>query len=132
MYEVSLQVPLVIYGRWRRGAGVLENYVDHYDSFRTICELARVQAPISEVNTGRILRAASCEEKWSTGTIRAIGEYGDLRMIRDQCWKLVFRYPAGPHDLFDLKADPLEANNLYQARHGDRVSIKAANGRILC
>ena len=34
------------------------------------------------------------------------GEYGDLRMIRDERWKLVWRYPAGPHDLFDLKADP--------------------------
>ena len=40
------------------------------------------------------------------------GEYGDLRMIRTPEWKLVYRYPAGPHDLFDLVNDPSETINL--------------------
>lgn len=121
MYEVSLQVPLII-----AGAGVaaqaLENYVDHYDSFRTICELAGLRAPAAEVNTGTsyapLLRGGSRARKTTRDDTREdtlYGEYGDLRMIRDRRWKLVHRYPAGPHDLFDLAADPQERHNVYDS-----------------
>ena len=41
------------------------------------------------------------------------GEYGDLRMVRDERWKLVLRYPNGPHELFDLLNDPAERSNVY-------------------
>ncbi len=113
MYEVSLQVPLIVSGAGVR-AGVLENYVDHYDSFHTICELAGVKAPLSEVNTGRSYAPLLRGEMINWDNTR-FGEYGDLRMIRDERWKLVYRYPAGPQDLFDLEADPLERHNLYHA-----------------
>jgi arylsulfatase A-like enzyme len=33
-------------------------------------------------------------------------------MIRTSQWKLVYRYPNGPHDLFDLVNDPDETQNL--------------------
>ena len=34
-------------------------------------------------------------------------------MIRDERWKLVWRYPAGPHDLYDLQEDPDEETNVF-------------------
>ena len=48
-------------------------------------------------------------------------------MIRDARWTLVWRYPAGPHELFDLSADPgemvnvLEANPQIVARYKTRL-----------
>lgn len=39
-------------------------------------------------------------------------EYGPVRMIRDESWKYIHRYPCGPHELYDLTNDPGEKNNL--------------------
>ena len=113
MYEISLRVPLIISGGGV-SSQVLENYVDHYDTFHTICELAGVSAPESEVYAGQSYAPLLRGKKGNWENTR-FGEYGDLRMIRDERWKLVFRYPSGPHDLFDLEADALERNNLYAA-----------------
>ena len=41
------------------------------------------------------------------------GEYGNLRMIRTETHKLIRRYPDGPCELFDLRADPREMVNLF-------------------
>lgn len=39
-------------------------------------------------------------------------EYGPVRMIRTQELKYVHRHPHGPHELYDLAADPGERMNL--------------------
>ena len=39
-------------------------------------------------------------------------EYGPVRMIRTPDRKYVHRYPSGPHELYDLAADPGERENL--------------------
>lgn len=118
MYEVSLRVPLIIAGAGVE-AQVVEDYVDHCDSFHTVCALAGVDLPDGEIYAGEsyapMLRGAPMP--WDN---TRYGEYGDLRMIRDERWKLVWRYPAGPHDLFDLAADPGEQVNVYAA-HPDVV-----------
>ena len=36
-----------------------------------------------------------------------------LRAIRTDAWKYVVRHPDGPHELYDLAADPGERFNLY-------------------
>ena len=40
------------------------------------------------------------------------GEYGQVRMVRTEPWKYVRRYPHGPDELYDLKHDPNEKENL--------------------
>ena len=114
MAEVSLRAPLIIWG-----AGIetqtLDHHVDHYDTFHTILALARVDAPRAEVCAGRSYAELTRGEPIEWDDTR-YGEYGDLRMIRDSRWKLVWRHPAGPHELFDLRADPDESVNLYERR----------------
>ena len=39
-------------------------------------------------------------------------EFEGLRSIRTAAWKYVHRHPNGPHELYDLSADPEEFNNL--------------------
>ena len=49
-------------------------------------------------------------------------EYGPVRMIRSQEWKLVWRYPAGAHELYDVANDPNERVNLFiQPGYADRI-----------
>jgi hypothetical protein len=56
-------------------------------------------------------------------------EYGPVRMIRDRRWKYVHRYPYGPHELYDLAADPQEKSNLAHQPGHDRV-IADLKGRL--
>ena len=113
MVEVSLRVPLIIAGPGVK-AQVVEDYVDHCDTFHTICALAGVDLPVDEIYAGESYAPMLRGERMPWDNTR-YGEYGDLRMIRDERWKLVWRYPAGPHDLFDLAADPDELVNVYAA-----------------
>ena len=112
MYEISLQVPLFISGPGVT-AQLREEYVDHCDSFHTIRELAGLGRPQTGVYAGASYAAILRRERGAWDNIR-YGEYGDLRMARDDRWKLILRYPNGPHDLFDLRHDPAESVNLYE------------------
>ena len=110
MYEISLRVPLIV-----SGAGIeprtLDQYVDHCDTFHTICQLANVDLPedsYAGASYADLLRGQELD--WDN---TRFGEYGDLRMIRDERWKLILRYPEGPHELFDLRRDPSESVNCY-------------------
>ena len=111
MYDISLQVPLIVTGA-KLPVQTAQLNVDHCDTFHTICELAGVELPKDEVFAGKsyapVLRGRGLV--WDN---TRYGEYGDLRMIRDKQWKLVWRYPDGPHDLFDLSADPDERHNIF-------------------
>ena len=113
MYEVSLAVPLIV-----SGAGIetrtLDQFVDHCDTFHTICQLARADLPpaaYAGASYADLLRGEDIP--WDN---TRFGEYGDLRMIRDERWKLILRYPDGPHELFDLREDPSESINCYAQR----------------
>lgn len=111
MYETSLRVPLIIRHPASVPTGVvIEENVDHYDTFQAICRWGGVLPPERDYpghDYGALLRGDA--DGWSDATF---GEYGDLRMIRTPDWKLVRRYPDGPDDLFDLQNDPGETNNL--------------------
>src|SRR2546423_15713873 len=40
-------------------------------------------------------------------------EMETCRAIREERWKYVARHPSGPHELYDMQADPRERVNLY-------------------
>lgn len=119
MYETSLQVPLIWCGAGVQ-AGIAPHYVDHYDTFRTICEITGLTLANESEYPGRsylpMLRGETMA--WDD---TCYGEYGDLRMIRNSIWKLVYRYPNGPHDLFNLQTDPDETQTVYD-KHPDVVA----------
>ena len=48
-------------------------------------------------------------------------EFEELRCVRTLDWKYVHRHPNGPHELFDLKADPDEFQNLVSAPQHDET-----------
>jgi len=123
MYETSLQVPLIWQGVDIQ-AQVIEHNIDHYDTFMTLCDYAGVTPSDASDLPGTSYREM-LEGKVQVWDETCYGEYGDLRMIRDERWKLVIRYPNGPHDLFDLQSDPDETENVYD-QHPDVVKAMHA------
>lgn len=111
MYEYSLRVPLIWQGTDIQGGSVSQFNVTHYDTFQTILDMAGIEPESDQPYPGTSYKhiLMQGEQVWDE---RVFGEYGDLRMIRTNKWKLVRRYPNGPDDLFDLEADPHERNNL--------------------
>lgn len=51
-------------------------------------------------------------------------EYGPNRMIRGERYKLIKRYPYGPNELYDLKEDPSERNNLLLVAENGAEEIR--------
>jgi arylsulfatase A-like enzyme len=128
MYETSLRVPLL--ARWpaELPAGhVVRRCVDHYDTFRAICDWAGVEGGSTGAGhqgPGRSYRRLARGEARVPWNDTRFSEYGDLRMIRSPRYKLVKRYPTGPDDLFDLQADPGETQNL--AGEAEYTALTAA------
>ena len=65
----------------------------------------------------------------STDGDRVFDEYGPVRMIRSQDWKLVWRYPSGPHELYNVDEDPREVRNLFN-HPGQTDRIRDLRGEL--
>lgn len=53
-------------------------------------------------------------------------EFEFLRCLRTEHWKLTRRYPHGPDELYDLKHDPQEQDNLYhRGPQGQQARLQA-------
>lgn len=117
MVEESIRIPLIfnqpgrLFGGQRR-----REFVDHLDLFQTLLDYAGIDLPDKMTNyyPGRsflpFLENSGVISNWRNFQF---GEYGNLRMIRTETHKLVRRYPDGPCELFDLRADPRETINLF-------------------
>ena len=117
MVEESIRVPLLFNHPGRLFSGQRRReFVDHLDLFQTIAGFAGLSLPDrdSDYYPGRsflpLLENSAALHDWRTVQF---GEYGNLRMIRTQFYKLVRRYPDGPCELFDLWHDPRETINLF-------------------
>ena len=131
MYETSLRIPLIWSGPGLPAGHTVTRYVDHHDTFRTLLALAGVDVDLPAAYPGRSY-APLLQGHSSSWDDTRFGEYGDLRMVRTPTWKLVWRFPAGPHDLFNLADDPGETVNLAaDPAHAPRLAeLKATMDRF--
>ncbi len=116
MYEESVKVPFLACWPGHIPAGtVCDALVSHYDFMPTLLDLVGSANPEADQLPGRsfapLLAGASTT---AHDSVVVFDEYGPVRMIRDQGWKYVHRYPYGPHELYDLRADPGEQQNLAE------------------
>ena len=114
MYEESVKVPFIASCPGRIPSGVINmDLLSHYDFMPTILDYLDIEVPVDLTLPGRSF----------AGLLRGVGnsghqsvvicdEYGPTRMIREQNWKYVHRYPEGPHELYCLADDPEEQSNL--------------------
>ncbi|GAA4848809.1 sulfatase-like hydrolase/transferase [Luteimicrobium xylanilyticum] len=115
MYDSSVKVPAIFHlpGRVERGQ-VLTELLSGYDVAATLLELAGLPHSPFESGPGRsfaqLLTGGAPAEPDREVVVH--DEYGPVRMIRTDTWKYVHRHPSGPHELYDLAADPGERSNL--------------------
>ena len=123
-------------GGFARGA-TCDDLVSHPDLFMTILDAAQAipsEAELRNINSpGRSYLRQLRGEKVTGWRDAMICEYGNARMIRNDHYKLILRYPykhvKAPNELYDLKSDPQETQNIYhKPEHQD--TIKALGARI--
>jgi arylsulfatase A-like enzyme len=115
LYDTSVKVPAIAYqpGTVPSGA-VCESLLSQYDFLPTVLDWAGIShtcgSPLPGKSFADVLTGKSRDDE---GAVVVCDEYGPARMIRDSQWKYVHRYPYGPHELYDIQADPGERDNLY-------------------
>ena len=121
VYEHSMKVPLVVSGPGIPPNQSISEFTYSFDLFPTICEL--MGAPIPKGLDGKSLKPL-VENKVDRLRDSIFLPYLDIqRAIRDERWKLI-AYPKIDHlQLFDLKNDPFETENLIdKAEHAEQVA----------
>jgi len=115
-FDNACRIPLIVSAPGKFKAGRIASNASHLDLLPTLAEIARdggAFQPAAEIDGKSLLGALS----GGTGHDEAIGEYcgegaiAPLVMIRRAQWKFVHT-PSDPDQLYDLKADPLEKQNL--------------------
>lgn len=127
-FENACRIPLIVSAPGKFKAGRITTNASHLDLLPTLAEIANdggAFQPAAEIDGKSLLGALS----GGAGHDEAIGEYcgegaiAPLVMIRRANWKFVHT-PSDPDQLYDLKADPLEKQNLAaDAKHA--VTVEA-------
>ena len=116
VYEHSMRVPLIIAGPGIPANTKSEAMCYLYDVLPTLGKLCDVAAP--EKSEAREFRATLSDPTKSSRSEMVFAYQKVQRAIRDDQWKLI-RYPQiNKTQLFDLKADPFERNDLSAMEAG--------------
>jgi arylsulfatase A-like enzyme len=101
---------------------VSDAIVSQYDVLPTLLEHVGLDAPDDDTLPGASFEPVLCGERSEAReNVVVYDEYGPVRMIRTREWKYVHRFPAGPHELYDLVNDPDERRNLVDEK--DKRSV---------
>src|SRR6056297_1627916 len=77
--------------------------------------------PAEQAAPGLAQQAELSRPREEDGADAVFYEFEGLRCIRTKRWKYIHRHPDGPHELYDLRADPEEFTNLVEAsEHAER------------
>ena len=132
MYDTSVKVPCLISrpGHVPRGR-VSAALCSQYDVMPTLLDYAGIRNAGAEglpgVSFAGLLRG---EETGGRESVVVFDEYGPVRMIRSATHKYVYRYPDGPHEFYDLVADPDEKTDLSRdAAHASLINDMRAQLR---
>ena len=114
MYDTSVKVPGLVSRPSHVPQGqVCDAMVSHYDFMPTLLDYLGIADPEAAQLPGRSFAALLSGRPFEQrDSVVVYDEYGPVRMIRSRRWKYVHRYPYGPHELYDLAADPSERDNL--------------------
>ncbi|TBL71101.1 sulfatase-like hydrolase/transferase [Paenibacillus thalictri] len=115
MYDNSVKVPAIFSHPGRIPAGRVDSsLLSQYDFMPTLLEYLNIPHPLASELPGssfsHILQGDSSDDRQH---VVVYDEYGPVRMIRTPEYKYVHRFPFGPFEFYDMKADPEERNNLY-------------------
>jgi arylsulfatase A-like enzyme len=112
-HELMMHIPLLfrLPGRIRAGA-TSDLIVSNYDFLPSVLAALGLRDRTPKATPGRDFSAVLSGRTiaWENAMFY---EMERTRAIRTEGWKYVARHPAGPFELYDMKADPRERFNLY-------------------
>ena len=129
MYQETLRIPLI----WHHPEGIdevrVEEMVANYDLFPTIASYLGFPEWTADRPDlpGRDYSAAveGNDLDWKEEIV--YHEYEHIRAVQTPHWKLVRRYPDGPDELYDAKADQAETINLIDDNKHTQVIDRLAH-----
>lgn len=125
-----MHIPMI----WRHPTQIAANQksdimVTNYDFLPTLLNYLKLgkKLPTSPASPGRDFSSVLSGQKLNKWDNTVFYEFENLRCIRTEDWKYIHRHPNGPHELYDLKEDPSEFNNLVadQSRTNIKQKLKA-------
>lgn len=132
LYEGGIRVPLIIYQPERiTGGRVINEITVNYDFYPTICELSGTELPKSQIIDGTSLVQILYGKKDKSKSPRVFYWHYPLEKkhflggrssgaIRDVDWKLIEFYDTGEIELYNIKEDIDESENLLY-KYPDKV-----------
>ena len=115
MYDSSVKVPFIIRAPFLRNGGIVaQKSATHCDLFPTILDMAGADYTLNDKQPGKSLYpylAGGCTDTDENRIIEIHDEYGFVRMIRNNRYKLVRRYRNNDNELYDMLEDPYETTN---------------------
>ncbi len=133
MYENSVKVPMIIShpGIIPEGASC-DALLSHYDFMPTLLDYLKISNPKQKILPGKsflpLLRNGNSNDIQHENIV-VFDEYGPVRMIRTKEWKYIHRYPYGPNELYNLRDDPDERENLIKDKGKGKI-IRDLNGML--
>ncbi|MHC4596393.1 MAG: sulfatase family protein [Planctomycetota bacterium] len=131
MYEEGIRLPLVMrYPRLKRGSAENPNLVSLIDIFPTICEAAGITIPDS-IEGKSLLGPYRGKEPWHRERIFAsfvspTRHRLNIRCIRTERYKLIHHLTTNEVELYDLKEDRYELNNLARQKRFSKLKKRLA------
>ena len=115
MFDEAVKVPFIASQPGRIPQGILNtDLVSQYDFMPTLLEYSGVNNPTAGEGLPGVSFAGALDGKPQENHDHLVvyDEYGPVRMVRTEDWKYVHRYITGPNELYHLKNDPGEMENL--------------------
>ncbi len=122
--EAMVRIPLIFWQPGNIVAGKSSDLMVHNHDFLptmldhlNLNEKMPTSPPLPGKSFAQVLRGK--EIKWENVIYH---EFENTRMIRTPKWKLTIRHPRGPDELYDMKKDPDEKENLIEV--SDYAAVK--------
>lgn len=112
LYDTSVKVPFIWYDPRTNMTIDNDDLLSQYDIMPTILEVCGIDEKLDETFPGNSFARVFENQKLDVEPVVVYDEYGPCRMIRTKEYKYVHRYHDLPCELYDLKNDIDERNNL--------------------
>jgi arylsulfatase A-like enzyme len=114
-HELMMQIPFIFRHPKHIPSGQTSDaLVSNYDFMPTLLGYLALPTATIPTSPGRdltpILRKNALPADWQD---EVAYEMENTRALRTERWKLIERHPNGPHEFYDMTADPQERFNLY-------------------